>query len=136
MNNRNLLIITITLIICISIIVITAVNLTNVKTPELNITNNTTTAEVTHTEEQSSTGIIDSEPNGRQLTRCPNCGSTNLDSNRDHCWDCGYNEPSDYRPGTGYCTTHGRVELNSDNHCPFCIRDGLDPRVLRGSIVY
>lgn len=36
----------------------------------------------------------------------------------------------------GQCTTHGWVMLNSDKHCPYCIEEGLDPRVLKNSIVY
>ena len=36
----------------------------------------------------------------------------------------------------GECTTHGWVQLNSDKHCPQCIQEGLDPRVLKNSIVY
>lgn len=36
----------------------------------------------------------------------------------------------------GECTTHGWVQLNSDKHCPQCIDEGRDPRVLKNSIVY
>ena len=36
----------------------------------------------------------------------------------------------------GECTTHGWVQLNSDKHCPQCIKEGRDPRVLKNSIVY
>ena len=34
----------------------------------------------------------------------------------------------------GKCTTHGWVKLNSDKHCPQCIAEGKDPRVLKNSI--
>lgn len=34
----------------------------------------------------------------------------------------------------GQCTTHGWVRLNSDKHCPECVKEGLDPRVLKNSI--
>lgn len=34
----------------------------------------------------------------------------------------------------GKCTTHGWVKLNSDKHCPQCIEEGKDPRVLKNSI--
>ena len=34
----------------------------------------------------------------------------------------------------GQCTTHGCVRLNSDKHCPECVKEGLDPRVLKNSI--
>ena len=34
----------------------------------------------------------------------------------------------------GKCTTHGWVKLNSDKHCPQCIEEGRDPRVLKNSI--
>lgn len=36
----------------------------------------------------------------------------------------------------GECTTHGWVQLNSDKHCPQCIDEKRDPRVLKNSIVY
>ena len=34
----------------------------------------------------------------------------------------------------GKCTTHGWVKLNSDKHCPQCIAEGRDPKVLKNSI--
>lgn len=34
----------------------------------------------------------------------------------------------------GKCTTHGWVKLDSNKHCPQCIEEGLDPRVLKNSI--
>ena len=34
----------------------------------------------------------------------------------------------------GKCTTHGWIKLNSDKHCPQCIAEGRDPRVLQNSI--
>lgn len=34
----------------------------------------------------------------------------------------------------GKCTTHGWVKLNSDKHCPQCVAEGKDPRVLKNSI--
>ena len=36
----------------------------------------------------------------------------------------------------GECTTHGWVQLNSDKHCPQCLEEGRDARVLKNSIVY
>lgn len=36
----------------------------------------------------------------------------------------------------GQCTTHGWVQLDSNQHCPQCIEEGLDPRVLKDSKVY
>ena len=36
----------------------------------------------------------------------------------------------------GQCTTHGWVMLDDDQHCPYCIEEGLDPRVLKNSKVY
>ena len=49
------------------------------------------------------------------------------------------NETSDSSASeTGYyygqCTTHGWVRLNSDKHCPECVKEGRDPRVLKNSI--
>ena len=33
----------------------------------------------------------------------------------------------------GKCTTHGWVKLDSDQHCPQCVDEGKDPRVLKNS---
>lgn len=50
----------------------------------------------------------------------------------------GENPYSDSSSGSGdwygKCTTHGWVKLNSDKHCPQCVEEGLDPRVLKNSI--
>ena len=36
----------------------------------------------------------------------------------------------------GQCTTHGWVQLDENQHCPYCVEEGLDPRVLKNSKVY
>lgn len=33
----------------------------------------------------------------------------------------------------GKCTTHGWVKLDSEQHCPQCVDEGKDPRVLKNS---
>lgn len=33
----------------------------------------------------------------------------------------------------GKCTTHGWVKLDSNQHCPHCVDEGKDPRVLKNS---
>ncbi|AMK15291.1 hypothetical protein [Methanobrevibacter olleyae] len=33
----------------------------------------------------------------------------------------------------GKCTTHGWVKLDSNKHCPHCVAEGRDARVLKGS---
>ena len=35
-----------------------------------------------------------------------------------------------------YCTTHGWIQTDSSNRCPYCIQEGLDSRTVKGSTRY
>ena len=62
-------------------------------TTVVNDTNDTVNATLTSSS-NSNSGHTSSSSSG---VRCPNCGSTNLDANQDHCYNCGYNWPSPTR---------------------------------------
>ena len=171
MDTKNLIIICVTAIICLSIIAgvvllnngdddsNTVVNQTddNVK----DVVNDTDDANTSSSSDsESSTPRLGSKENPKTNADHPSGGSGDLNPYYgDYYYINGglYRDDNKYLGGAGTytfisgdnpyeddssssgdwygkCTTHGWVKLNSDKHCPQCIAEGRDPRVLKNSI--
>lgn len=171
MDNKNLIIVCVTVIICVCIaagafVLLNnnsdddAITVNNTSENNTNESNNVSVDDSSDNSSESSTPRLGSKENPKTVADSPSGSSGDLnpyygdyyyingglyrDDNKylggagTYTYISGNNVYDDSSSGSGdwygKCTTHGWVKLNSDKHCPQCVEEGLDPRVLKNSI--